>query len=141
MNKGDRRKCKCSTRLGKTVRITIAAFNVIHMEVTIGKFWCPFLYTTVHFKTRYTTSSEGRKRISKYIYYVCVCICIYMYACMYVYIYTHTRIYIHIYSVIQKDRLNFVRLYFLNYISMWMIYITFERGGPKFSNTTARALA
>ena len=24
---------------------------------------------------------------------------------------------------------------------MWMIYITFERGGPKFSNTTARALA
>ena len=24
---------------------------------------------------------------------------------------------------------------------MWMIYITFERGGPKFSNTTVRALA
>ena len=24
---------------------------------------------------------------------------------------------------------------------MWMLYITFERGGPKFSNTTARALA
>jgi len=24
---------------------------------------------------------------------------------------------------------------------MWMIYITFERGRPKFSNTTARALA
>ena len=24
---------------------------------------------------------------------------------------------------------------------MWMIYISFERGGPKFSNTTARALA
>ena len=24
---------------------------------------------------------------------------------------------------------------------MWMIYVTFERGGPKFSNTTARALA
>ena len=24
---------------------------------------------------------------------------------------------------------------------MWMIYITFERGSPKFSNTTARALA
>ena len=24
---------------------------------------------------------------------------------------------------------------------MWMIYTTFERGGPKFSNTTARALA
>ena len=24
---------------------------------------------------------------------------------------------------------------------MWIIYITFERGGPKFSNTTARALA
>jgi len=24
---------------------------------------------------------------------------------------------------------------------MWVIYITFERGGPKFSNTTARALA
>ena len=24
---------------------------------------------------------------------------------------------------------------------MWMIYITFERGGPKFSNTAARALA
>ena len=24
---------------------------------------------------------------------------------------------------------------------MWMIYIMFERGGPKFSNTTARALA
>ena len=24
---------------------------------------------------------------------------------------------------------------------MWMIYITFERGGPKFWNTTARALA
>jgi len=24
---------------------------------------------------------------------------------------------------------------------MWTIYITFERGGPKFSNTTARALA
>jgi len=23
---------------------------------------------------------------------------------------------------------------------IWMIYITFERGGPKFSNTTARAL-
>jgi len=24
---------------------------------------------------------------------------------------------------------------------MWMMYIAFERGGPKFSNTTARALA
>ena len=24
---------------------------------------------------------------------------------------------------------------------MWMIYITFERGGPKFSNITTRALA
>jgi len=24
---------------------------------------------------------------------------------------------------------------------MWMIYIRFERGGPKFSNTTTRALA
>jgi hypothetical protein len=24
---------------------------------------------------------------------------------------------------------------------MWMIYITFERGGPKISNTSARALA
>jgi len=24
---------------------------------------------------------------------------------------------------------------------MWIIYITVERGGPKFSNTTARALA
>ena len=24
---------------------------------------------------------------------------------------------------------------------MWMIYITFERGGPKFSNTTARVFA
>jgi hypothetical protein len=26
------------------------------------------------------------------------------------------------------------------YMVMWMIYITFEKGGPKFSNTTARAL-
>ena len=43
------------------------------------------------------------------------------------------------YSVIQKDGLNFVRIYFLN--GMWMIYIMFERGGPKFSDTTARALA
>ena len=24
---------------------------------------------------------------------------------------------------------------------IWMIYITFERGGPKFLNTTARAIA
>jgi len=42
--------------------------------------------------------------------------------------------------MIQKDRLNFVRLYFLNY-TCYVIYITFERGGSKFSNTTARALA
>jgi len=46
------------------------------------------------------------------------------------------------YKVIQKDGLNFVRLYFLNYTRyVWMIYITFEVGGPKFSNTTTRALA
>jgi hypothetical protein len=38
--------------------------------------------------------------------------------------------------VIQKDGLNFVRLYFLNY--KWYVndLKTFERGGPKFSNST-----
>ena len=44
------------------------------------------------------------------------------------------------YSVIQKDGLNFVRLYFLNYIRYANDYVTFERGRPKFSNTTAIAL-
>jgi len=43
--------------------------------------------------------------------------------------------------MIQKDGFNFVCLYFLNYTWYVMIYITFGRGGPKFSNTTARALA
>ena len=31
------------------------------------------------------------------------------------------------YSVFQKDWLNFLRLYFLNYKWYWMIYITFEK--------------
>ena len=46
-----------------------------------------------------------------------------------------------LYSVIQKD-------YSISYVyiswtihDMWMIYITFERRGTKFSNTTARELA
>jgi hypothetical protein len=47
----------------------------------------------------------------------------------------------YIYRVIQKDGLNFVRLYFLTIRGMWIIYITFERVGLKFSNITARALA
>jgi hypothetical protein len=46
------------------------------------------------------------------------------------------------FRVIQKDGPNFVWLYFLNHIyCMWVIYITFERGGSKVSNTTATALA
>jgi hypothetical protein len=45
-----------------------------------------------------------------------------------------------LYRVIQKDGFNFVRLYFLNY-TWYVIYRTFEGEGPKFSNTTARALA
>ena len=44
------------------------------------------------------------------------------------------------YIVIQKDRLNFVRQYFLTYIVMLKIYITFKRRDPKLSNNTARAL-
>jgi hypothetical protein len=55
--------------------------------------------------------------------------------------YTYIYIYIYIYSVIQKDGLNFVRLYFLNYIWYVNDLLTFERGSHKFSNTTARALA
>jgi len=42
------------------------------------------------------------------------------------------------YRVIQNDRLNFVRLYFLPIQGMWMICITFERGSPKVSITITR---
>jgi len=45
-----------------------------------------------------------------------------------------------LYRVIQKDGLNFVRISWTIH-GIWMIYITLERGGPKFSNTTTRALA
>jgi hypothetical protein len=48
---------------------------------------------------------------------------------------------IFIYSVIQKDGLYFVRLYFLNY-TWYVNYLhNIKRGRPKFLNTTARALA
>ena len=43
-------------------------------------------------------------------------------------------------SVIKKDGLNFVRLYFLNYIRYVMIYIKFQRECPKFLNIIARVL-
>jgi hypothetical protein len=33
VNKRDRRKCKYCTRLGKTIRISIAVINVIQMDV------------------------------------------------------------------------------------------------------------
>ena len=52
-------------------------------------------------------------------------------------IYTDVRLY----RVIQKmDSILYVYIFWTIH-DMWMIYITFERGGPKFSNTTARALA
>ena len=44
-------------------------------------------------------------------------------------------------SVIRKDRLNFVRLYFLNYAWHVNDLHNIWKGGSKFSNTTARALA
>ena len=40
----------------------------------------------------------------------------------------------------KMDSMSYVHI-FWTIRGMWMIYITFERGGPKFSNTTARALA
>jgi len=46
-----------------------------------------------------------------------------------------------IYRVIKKDGLNFLGLYFLNYIWYVNDLHNIERGGPIFSNTTARALA
>jgi hypothetical protein len=48
---------------------------------------------------------------------------------------------IKIYSVIKKDELNFVLLYFLNYIRYVNDCKKFAREYPKFSHTTARALA
>jgi len=42
--------------------------------------------------------------------------------------------------VIQKDGLSFVRLYFLIYTWYVNELHNIWRGGPKFSNTTARAL-
>ena len=38
------------------------------------------------------------------------------------------------------DSISYVYISWTIY-GMWMVYVTFERGGPKFSNTTARALA
>jgi len=46
-----------------------------------------------------------------------------------------------IYSVIQNNGLNFVRLYFLNYRCYMIDLYKLERGDPRFINTTARALA
>jgi len=48
---------------------------------------------------------------------------------------------ISIYSVVQKvDSNSYVYISWTIH-GMWMIYITLERGGPKFSNTTNRELA
>jgi len=44
------------------------------------------------------------------------------------------------YSVIQKDGLNFVRLYFLNYIRYGNELHKFKRGDPTFFNPIATAL-
>ena len=61
-----------------------------------------------------------------------------IYIYIYIYIYTHT--YIHTAWFKKMDSISYI------YISgtiqdMWMTYIAFERGGPIFSNNTARALA
>jgi len=40
----------------------------------------------------------------------------------------------------KMDSISYVYIFWTIH-GMWMIYITFERGGYKFSNTTARALA
>ena len=40
----------------------------------------------------------------------------------------------------KMDSISYVYISWTIY-GMWMIYITFETGGPKFPNTTARALA
>jgi hypothetical protein len=40
----------------------------------------------------------------------------------------------------KMDSISYVYISWIIH-GMWMIYITCERGGPKFSNTTARALA
>ena len=50
---------------------------------------------------------------------------------------THT----YTYTELFKNRLNFVVYISWTIHSMWMIYITFQRGGPTLSNTTTRALA
>ena len=52
-----------------------------------------------------------------------------------------TKIASHYYTAWLKnmDSISYVYISW-NVHGMWMIYITFERGGPKFSNTTARAL-
>jgi hypothetical protein len=46
-----------------------------------------------------------------------------------------------LYRVIKK--MDWISYFYISWTihCMWMIYITFERGGPKFSNTAARALA
>ena len=95
VNKGYRRKCNYCARPGRAVRTTIAVINVLHVDFTVGRSWCPFFTTTVHFNTKYATSSEeGPKRISKYLYCVyvrarvcvcvCVCVCVYMHFRMFV---------------------------------------------------------
>jgi hypothetical protein len=100
VNKGHRRKCKYSTRRGMTLRITIAAINVKHMDVTIGISWCPFFTTTVNSETKHITSSEGGpKRISKYTccVYVCLYVCIYVYMCTHVCIFVCMYVWSHMY--------------------------------------------
>ena len=59
--------------------------------------------------------------------------------------YDITNIY---FSNTKHDTASFKKMDSISYVNiswtihgMWMIYITFERGGPKFSNTTARGLA
>ena len=62
--------------------------------------------------------------------------------CHYVTIYLHVGQPIANYKTWLKkmDSISYVYIFWTIH-GMWMIYITFERWGPKFSNTTARALA
>ena len=64
-----------------------------------------------------------------------------MYIYIYIYTHTHTHTHTQTHSVIKKYGLNFVHLYFLNYVRYVKIFKTVERGDSKFSSTVARALA
>ena len=81
---------------------------------------------------------------STFFFFIAFCLCcssshvLSLYPSAYIYIYIH--IYIHPAWFKKMDSISYVYISWTIH-GMWMIYITSERGGPKFSNTIARALA